>query len=500
MSAAGLLRSGEAVAMRPVPRWRLPPERWAALAAALVADPLELLALWADAAEVHALFLEDGVRPLLGSVAVGDGSAGVAALSTARPAAAAMERAVTELWGHALSGGVAPEAWLDHGAWTLRRPMAAAPLPAVGGAEPPALLPPEGAGEHAIGLGPAGGPADPAHLRVTVGAGRVVRLEPRGGYGHRGVSARLRGGTPEAAAALVSHLDAEGSVAHALAFCRAVEAALAAPPPPRAVALRRVLGELERAAVHLLVLGRVAALAGPPAAASLWPPLRERLLRGGAAAFGHRLLMGTLLPGGLAADLRPEGASALANACAAVLAAVPGLLAGFDAPGGLAHRLNGLGRTRPEWVAELAVGGVAGRAAGRGFDARLPDPDTGEAAPGGGAALLRAGDATARLRLRLVELAGSLGVVARTLASLPEGPVRAPLPPGGGEGLGWSEGAHGDHWCWVRLEGGVVLDAFPADPAWRCWPLAARAAVGAEPGELPLLLASLAPGVDGMDL
>ena len=230
MSAAALVRTGEALPARPWPRWRLDPAGWAALAGALPGDALALLALWADRSEVHALFLEDeppngqGPAPLLASVPVVGGR--YPALSPARPAAAWLERMVQDLWGHVAEGGAGPGAWLDHGGWPQRAPMAARPGPPQGAPEPPEFDPPAQDRQYQIGLGPLGGGTGPAHLRLTVSGERAVRLQARLGYAHRGVLSLLAGRTPREAAALVARVEAEATVAHGSAFAAAVEAAL----------------------------------------------------------------------------------------------------------------------------------------------------------------------------------------------------------------------------------------------------------------------------------
>ena len=81
--------------------------------------------------------------------------------------------------------------------------------------------------------------------------------------------------------------------------------------PPRALALRGVMAELERLHNHLNDWGFVcndAAFAWPHARCGV---LREGVLRAAMAAFGHRLMMDRVVPGGVAEDLRPGGAEAI---------------------------------------------------------------------------------------------------------------------------------------------------------------------------------------------
>ena len=82
-------------------------------------------------------------------------------------------------------------------------------------------------------LGPIHGAIEePAHLRLTVRGEAVLRAEARLGYAHKGTLALMRGKSPRTAARFVARLAAEATVAHALAFARATEAALGSSPRP----------------------------------------------------------------------------------------------------------------------------------------------------------------------------------------------------------------------------------------------------------------------------
>ena len=87
----------------------------------------------------------------------------------------------------------------------------------------------------------------------------------------------------------------DSTVAYAFAFCRAVEAALGIAVPPRGVALRGVMAELERIANHLGDFGAICndaafsiMLAHCARAARARAALRRRLLRPPADDGPHR--------------------------------------------------------------------------------------------------------------------------------------------------------------------------------------------------------------------
>lgn len=476
--------------MRPWPRHLLGPEAWRVMADALRREPEPvLLGLWADTAHVHALFM--GSAPLMASVTVEGGS--FAALSPGRPAAALFERMIHDLWGHVATLGTDLRPLLDHGRWPIFRPLSLRPAPNAALPEPqaPGAVEP---GQYQVSVGPiSGGMVDPSHLRVIALGETVARTEARLGYAHRGVLALMRGKPPRSAAPLAARIAADSTVAHAVAFARAWEAALDVDPPPRGHALRGVMAELERIASHLADLG--AALPGLPGA---WcGSVREAVLRASQAAFGHRMLLDCIMPGGTSVDLAPGGHAAVSGVLDRIAAERPAMLRALDAMAGVTA---GIGVIGPELVAQVAPGGVVGRSAGRGGDARLvPGYPPYESLPAMPPAPY-AGDVDARLRLRLHEIQESEALLRGWMADLPPGPVNAAVPTGSGEGLGVAEGPYGDVWHWLRLDAGTVATNFVRDPRWLHWPLIDAACSGGALSDLPLIMQSFNPAVSGLEL
>ncbi len=218
--------------------------------------------MWADTGHVHAILHDEAAgEPLLASTRVEAGR--YAALSPARPLSAWFERMVQDLWGHTAAGGIDQRPWLDHGHWPQARPMALRPDDLRGRSEPPEFLPVEDEDLDQVPLGPIHGGIEPAaHLHLTGRGETIARLEARLGYTHKGTLALMRGKSPRAAARFAARLSGEATVAHAIAFAQATEAALQAEPPPRAVALRAVMAEMERIAGHLGSLGAIGEAAG----------------------------------------------------------------------------------------------------------------------------------------------------------------------------------------------------------------------------------------------
>ncbi len=502
--ALALIRGGAPQRCRPHERFLLAPARWAALAEALAVDHgPALLALWAEPAMVHAAFLSEAEGVVV--LASAPAEAGrYAALSPARPGAARFERAVRDLWGLPAEGAADLRPWLDHGRWPVAAPLGARPAPNAGPPPQPEFLPAEGEGVHQIPVGPVhAGVIEPGHFRFHVQGETVVRLEERLGYTHKGTIGLMLGKSPRSAARFAARLSGDSTVAHAWAFAMAAEAATGTAPPPRAVALRALMAELERVHNHLNDWGFVcndAAFAYPHARCGA---LREGVLRACAAAFGHRLMMDRVVPGGVSADLAEEGPSAILAALEAVAAELPALERIYEGHASLQDRVVGTGAVGAALVARFAAGGFVGRAAGRGLDARrmpgyAPYDELAFEVP-----VLPQGDVDARVRIRVAELKESIGLVRRMLEDgLPSGEVAVSLPrDAGGEGVGIVEGFRGECLHWVALDdGGLIRAVFPRDPSWLQWPLLEAAVENNIVADFPLCNKSFNCSYSGVDL
>jgi len=500
MTASSLIRNARSEPCRPWPRHVLSHDEWSRMAASLVEEPtLALLAIWADTVQVHALLLDDAAHAVL--VASTDIVAGTyPALSPGRPLAAWFERLVRDLWGHAASGGLDQRPWLDHGHWPHAHPMAPRPAPYGGASEPPEFLTVAGEGLHQVPLGPVHGGIDAAsHLRLTARGETIVRLEARLGYTHKGTLALMRGKSPRTSARFAARLAGESTIAHSIAFARAAEAALATEAPRRAAALRAVMAEIERIAGHLGDLGAVADAAGFAILSARCGRLREAVNRSAGIAFGHRLMMDCVVPGGIVADIAPGGSEAIQRALLGLAAELPELERLHDA-GVLIERLSGCGTLPLGPALAFAAGGPVGRAAGRSFDARrfhgyAPYDGLGVVVP-----VLTEGDCDARARLRLAEIAESIRLLHALLNTLPADGVSVPLPAESGDGIGCAEGCRGDIWHWLRLDHGQIASVFVRDPAWAHWPLLETVARGSAVADLPLVKASFGLTSSGVDL
>ena len=195
------------------------------------------------------------------------------------PPAIRLERAIRDLYGLEPVGAPDARPWLDLGVLG-RAPSARRAQRRRGARAPYAFLPAEGESLHQIPVGPVhAGIIEPGHFRFTANGETVVRLEQRLGYVHKGIESLMAGATLDKAARLAGRTSGDSTVAYALAFAHAVEAALQIEVPPRAIYLRALMAELERLANHFGDIGAICNDASFSIMHAQCGILRERTLR-----------------------------------------------------------------------------------------------------------------------------------------------------------------------------------------------------------------------------
>jgi Ni,Fe-hydrogenase III large subunit/Ni,Fe-hydrogenase III component G len=510
-----LKRANPVADHRPWPRVVVDEAAWLVLRERLATADWALLGLWGDRSAAGSLSVHVALRDETEDAA--DGIAVVTllcprrrfpSLAAVRPGALRLERMTAEMFGLAAEGADDTRAWLDHGQWPVSQPLAeAVPAQWRAATEYP-FLPvedvsaPDAARIHQIPVGPVhAGVIEPGHFRFSVNGELVVRLEQRLGYVHKGIERLMIGKTPAEGARIAARISGDSTVAHGLAFARAVEAALGIEAPLRAHWLRAIMAELERIANHVFDIGAICNDATFPLLLAELTVLREQTLRAAADCFGHRLMMDGVVPGGVAADLDAAGVERLRGLIAAIGLRFQRLIYIYDEKPSLLDRTVGTGITHSALAHRFGAGGYVGRACGRGQDARRnpgypPYDDLDFEVP-----VLPEGDVHARVWIRAKEVEASLGLLRQLLDGLPAGPIATEMPNRAGEGMALVEAFRGEILTWVRLGGdGRVERCHPRDPSWFQWPLLEAAIDGNIVADFPLCNKSFNCSYSGHDL
>jgi Ni,Fe-hydrogenase III large subunit len=466
-------------------------DTWVALAEGCAAGHHDLGALWADEGRMRLALSAPsrGLRAILSLETEGGRYPSVAARHLP---ALRLERAARDLYGVQPIGLPDPRPWLDHGRWPGRQSDARYDF-----------LPVEGEGLHQIPVGPVhAGIIEPGHFRFTANGETVVRLEERLGYVHKGVEQLMAGAEIESGARIVGRISGDSTVAYAWAFARAVEAALAWAPPPRAVLLRGIMAELERLSHHINDVGAICNDASVLTINARCTLQREDVLSVADACFGHRLMMDRVVPGGVAVDLSPEGVGRIRGLLTRFEETRAEILRVYDSLPSLQDRTVTTGMVSPELARQYAAGGFVGRACGRAFDTRKSFPY----APYDGVDFdiktRTAGDVDARLLVRMDEISESFRILAQLLGRLAPGEIRTGCPAVmSGEGAALVEAFRGDVFVSVRLSAdGRLAHVHARDASWFQWPLLEAAVEGNIVADFPLCNKSFNCSYSGHDL
>jgi Ni,Fe-hydrogenase III large subunit len=488
-------------AHRPWPRAIVNPNTWNLASARLADGHLTLLGLWGDVDTVSMALLDE--EPFaIGVITLACVDGRFPAVGAIHPPAIRLERAVRDLYGLQPEGLPDQRPWLDHGRWDVQHPLGAAPnaLPPL---TPYPFLPVEGESLHQIPVGPVhAGIIEPGHFRFTANGETVVRLEQRFGYVHKGIESLMRGADLERGARLAGRTSGDSTVAYSLAFAHAAEAALGLTIPPRAAWLRALMAELERLANHFGDFGAICNDASFSIMHAQCGVLRERTLRVAAAAFGHRLMMDCVVPGGAATDLAADGFAQFRDLLAEIGRLFPQLVELYDNTASLQDRTVTTGILEPALARRFGAGGYVGRASGRAFDARraiaYPPYDVLRFE----VPVLDGGDVNARVWIRIREIEQSIALIEQILAALPKGPLRVRAETGTAcEGLGLAEGFRGDVLAWLRIgRDGRIARCHLRDPSWFQWPLLEAVVEGNIVADFPLCNKSFNCSYSGHDL
>lgn len=317
-----------------------------------------------------------------------------------------------------------------------------------------------GHGMFTIPFGPVrSGVAESIEFLIETPGEDVPHLTIRPHYKHRGIAKRFEGLPVDDGVLVAERVEGIATVAHALAFCHAVESLADTRVPVAAGLLRVVFAELERIANHLDVAMRLTDAAGLAVATAWFGWHKEITMRLTSAACGSRFGRGVIVPGGVRDGLRVEPAG-MAREVARLHVRIRADAAALMNTASFLDRLRGTGRLDPATARAYGALGPVGRGSGfdddhrryRSYDGyrmlpppQLPDHD--------------AGDATARLRVRWVEIDSAVALIQGALTQLEplsDQPMNVAVTPRDGFAAGWAEAAQGETLYGLELYDGRI--------------------------------------------
>ncbi len=351
------------------------------------------------------------------------------------------------------------------------------------------ITPVRGHGPHQVAVGPIhAGVIESGHFRFHVVGERILQLDLRLFYKHRGLERAAQGQPLERGIAYAQRACGACAVTSSLAYAHAAESALGLLPNRGLRAVRTLLCELERLYNHLNDLSAICAGIGFAPGAMEFAALKERAQRLNATLTGHRFLFDTIALAASPLALDEPAAHAARAEVRSLHADASTAWRELMFAASVQDRLSGVGVvTFPDAIALGAVGPVA-RAAGvrrdvRGErDPRLWYGDVEPAQPA-----TPSGDVAARAEIRAVELEHTCAILDELLA---RPPGRADVRPSGAPqpvGVGRVESPRGETVCVLEASGGAVRRLHLRTGSYANWPVLAHAVPGNLLPDFPLI-------------
>jgi Ni,Fe-hydrogenase III large subunit len=310
-----------------------------------------------------------------------------------------------------------------------------------------------GPGVFVIPYGPIrSGVFEAAQFLVQTGGEDVAYCAQRLFFKRRGAERRICEVALEHAVLVAERVSGTSSVAHALAFSHAVEALAGTEVPLRALAVRRILAELERLYNHLEAVVRECEDASLAVAQAQFAALKERLHRLAGAVTGNRYLRGAIVPGGTRIDLGWGATGLIGDALSEWEREWRRVLAVLLRTDSFLDRLVSAGPLSEQDAGEFACVGPVARGSGIDVDTRRDLVYDGY--PAFAVARHSDGDAMARMEVRFQEVDASLELIREAVGSLAPGAARCEVGPFvQGAALGAAESARGETLYWLEADG-----------------------------------------------
>ncbi len=357
-------------------------------------------------------------------------------------------------------------------------------------------------GEFEIPVGPVhAGIIEPGHFRFTVAGEDVIRMETTMFFLHRGIERAIEGKSPSSAIPIVEQISGDESVANSLAFVQAIEKIFGLRVPKRALQIRAMLLELERACCHLADLGGMATDVAFYSASSRFMAMRESQMRLNARLTKSRFLRTAIAIGGVSKDLGEKEISDLLASLGELSKNLLDAEAVCYTSSTFLDRVYTTGILRKADAEELAIVGPPARASGVPCDLRKHFPFSAYAEIKINEPLASTGDVLSRFKVKMSETKESIRIIRLLAKSLKAGELLAKQSAQkDGKAVSWCEGARGACTMFAELERGKVKRFACKTPSFRNWRGLERAISGNIMADFPLVNKSFNLSYAGCDL
>jgi Ni,Fe-hydrogenase III large subunit len=349
-------------------------------------------------------------------------------------------------------------------------------------------VPVRGTDPYQIAVGPIhAGVIESGHFRFHVVGDRILHLDARLFYKHRGLERAAEGKTLDEGLAFATRACAACAVTNGVAYAHACEEALGLVPTAELARARTILLELERMWSHFNDIAAVCAGVGMAAGTNQFAALTERARRLNATLTGHRFLFGIVRVGGSDLVLDGDAVRAARDEVAALRTESSRSWRELVFNASFQDRLPDIGVVTAEEAVQLGVVGPAARAAGLAEDARegsrrLSYDDLEPIVP-----RRAVGDVRARFEQRALELLQTFDLLERLLDRPVSAAAADPSAEGQAIGVSRVESPRGATSCIVERSGERIERLRLRTGSYANWPAVAHAAVDNLLPDFPLI-------------
>ncbi len=334
---------------------------------------------------------------------------------------------------------------------------------------------------HEVAVGPVhAGVIEPGHFRFMCHGENVYHLEIQLGYQHRGIESIIIDKTNSVCGKntffpqIAEKIAGDSAVAHASVYAGVMEVLTETVIPRRAMIIRTICLELERAAVHIGDLSAIFNDVGFLMGSSTFAALRTLIINTTLLICGNRFGMGLICAGGVNFDINPELAAKILNNVNYVQNKIEKLipLTMLDQPSVLT-RLEGTGTIDTHTARLIGMVGPAARASGVPIDIRTDFPSGMYRQYPARKVVLEKGDVFARSYIRYIEMMHSFSYIKEQLSIIQGDQITCEINnrlPAASLALSMTEGWRGEviHIA-VTDENGRLIRYKIKDPSFNNW-------------------------------
>lgn len=295
---------------------------------------------------------------------------------------------------------------------------------------------------------------EPEFFMLTVEGEKVVDIDVRIGYNHRGIEKLSETKTFDQSTFLIERICGICSTSHPFAYTRAVEDIIPIEVPERAKYIRTIIAEGERIHSHLLWLGLAGHFLGYNTVYMWAWKLREEILDVMEILTGNRNNYAMFKPGGVRRDIKSEDIPVVIKKMDSIVPTLEMLKKAVIDDPVLHARTKGIGILSKEDAINYCALGPTARASGVARDLRKDSPYGAYDKVEWDMIVTHNGDVFDKVVVRVLEAFESIKIIKNCLLNLPGGEIDAnikDIPPG--EGIGFIEAPRGECFHYVKSDG-----------------------------------------------